>query len=88
MTFWLTFWNVWLREFYGRYENPTPLTDVRGLPEMNHYWLELPDGQVLDPTADQFNDEDGFEHLRPLPPVYIGKPLDIHRAALSEGGKP
>jgi hypothetical protein len=42
--------------------------------EWNHFWLRLPDGRVLDPTADQFNgrlDE-------PLPPVYIGPPTPIH----------
>ena len=31
----------------------------------NHVWLELPDGSIIDPTADQ------FLRLR-LPPVYIG----------------
>lgn len=31
--------------------------------ECNHCWLELPDGRIIDPTADQF----GME------PVYIGK---------------
>lgn len=34
---------------------------------MEHYWLELQDGRVLDPTCDQF----GFG----LPKVYLGKPL-------------
>lgn len=33
--------------------------------DMEHTWLKLVDGQILDPTADQF-DELG------LPPVYIG----------------
>ncbi len=37
----------------------------------NHMFLRLPDGRVLDPTADQFRDLN-------LPPVYIGKPLSIH----------
>lgn len=32
---------------------------------MEHFWLEMEDGTVIDPTADQ------FEELR-LPPVYIG----------------
>ena len=36
----------------------------------NHVWLELPDGRVLDPTADQFDAE--------LPPIYLGPPLTIH----------
>lgn len=30
----------------------------------NHVWIRLPDGRVLDPTADQFD----------LVPVYLGKP--------------
>lgn len=41
----------------------------------NHAWIELPDGRVLDATADQFSTK-----RRPLPPVYIGKPIrGIHR---------
>lgn len=37
--------------------------------EWNHYWLELPDGRILDPTADQFG---GFlpVYLGPLPPEW------------------
>lgn len=31
-------------------------------PQMNHVWLELSDGRILDPTADQFG----------LEPVYLG----------------
>ena len=41
-----------------------------GGPEhINHFWLELSDGRVLDPTADQF----GI-----LPPVYLGPRTEIH----------
>lgn len=36
--------------------------------EWNHVWLVMPDGRVIDATADQF----GFEA------VYIGPPLQIH----------
>lgn len=46
--------------------------------EWNHIWLSMPDGRVIDCTADQFN-----KGKRRYPKVYIGKPLDIH-----EGGKP
>jgi hypothetical protein len=35
-------------------------------PEINHYWLKLPDGRILDATADQFG----------LDPVYLG-PLPL-----------
>jgi hypothetical protein len=42
--------------------------------DWNHVWLRLPDGRVLDPTADQFN-----EHLaEPLPAVYLGPATLIH----------
>lgn len=49
------------------------------LGECNHFWLKLPDGRVLDPTADQFN----YARAQPLPPVYLGPPLDIHPTAES-----
>lgn len=44
------------------------------LGDCNHVWLELPDGRVLDPTADQFNDQLPV----PMPPVYLGPPTAIH----------
>lgn len=34
-----------------------------------HFWLELADGRILDPTADQFTKPDGA----PMPEVYIGE---------------
>jgi hypothetical protein len=37
----------------------------------NHVWLQLADGRVLDPTADQFS--------LGLPAVYLGPRLAIHR---------
>lgn len=43
---------------------------------MNHVWLQLPDGRVLDPTADQFNGP-GMGHDG-LPDIYLGPPLDFH----------
>jgi hypothetical protein len=44
---------------------------------VNHVWIALADGRVIDPTADQFNDE-GFS----FPPVYLGKKIrKLHRAA-------
>ena len=40
--------------------------------EIEHCWLCLPDGRVLDPTADQF---ENYE----LPEVYLGVPhKDVH----------
>ena len=39
-----------------------------GLKYSNHVFLRLPDGRVLDPTADQFGG----------PKVYIGQPLWYH----------
>lgn len=45
---------------------------------INHVWLELPDGTILDATADQFGG----------PPVYIGPLTDVYRRALSGDGNP
>lgn len=36
----------------------------------NHVYLVLPDGRVLDATADQFSTE-----KKKYPPVYLGKPI-------------
>ena len=33
-----------------------------------HFWLKLPDGNILDPSADQFKKPDKTK----MPPVYIG----------------
>lgn len=44
------------------------------LGEMNHIWILLDDGRVLDPTADQFNDL----FPRQYPPVYLGKRTELH----------
>jgi hypothetical protein len=41
--------------------------------DWNHIWLLLPDGRVLDPTADQFD--------ATLPVVYLGSPLALHQGA-------
>lgn len=41
----------------------------------NHVWIELADGRVLDPTADQFNSM--FPNMD-LPPVYLGPAIAIH----------
>ena len=35
----------------------------------NHFWLELPDGRILDPTASQFKTPDGEE----MPKIYLGE---------------
>lgn len=42
--------------------------------QWNHLWLKLPDGRVIDCTADQFNPKGKKKYAK----VYIGKPLDIH----------
>lgn len=41
----------------------------------NHFWIELADGRILDPTADQFNKYSEFPEL---PKVYLGPPSVIH----------
>ena len=35
----------------------------------NHYWLKLPDGRILDPTASQFKTPEGEE----MPKMYLGE---------------
>lgn len=42
--------------------------------DCNHFWIALPDGRVLDPTADQFNNRCSTS----FPPVYLGEPTEIH----------
>jgi hypothetical protein len=49
------------------------------LGDCNHVWIRLADGRVLDATADQFN-----YFWTQYPPVYLGKPLEIHHLP---GGK-
>lgn len=36
---------------------------------MEHYWLKLPDGRIIDPTASQFADPKGNK----MPVVYLGE---------------
>lgn len=48
--------------------------------DSNHFWLELPDGLILDPTADQFNGGEWPE----MPSVYIG-PKPAHYETNSPG---
>ena len=38
----------------------------------SHFWLKLPDGRALDPTADQFEKQS---------PIYLGAPRWFHGAA-------
>ncbi len=49
---------------------------LRGVDFMavNHYWLELPDGRILDPTADQFG----------LEPVYLGPVPERYQRWMAE----
>lgn len=51
---------------------------ITDLGECEHVFLRLADGQVLDPTADQFN---SFSREK-LPGVYVGRPASIHEGAL------
>lgn len=43
------------------------------LGDCNHVWIELQDGRVLDPTADQFN-----YFPKQYPPVYLGAATELH----------
>lgn len=49
----------------------------------DHFWLKLPDGRVLDPTADQFNDL-GFPRM---PKVYLGPASLIHSRVVKNADK-
>lgn len=49
-----------------------------GVGDMNHYWLRLADGRVLDPAAGQFN-----EDVSILPPVYLGPPTKLHEQLIA-----
>lgn len=56
---------------------PCDLIEGNGrLKNTNHFWLELEDGRIIDPTADQFTKEDGT----PLPKVLIGHMPDWYPA--------
>jgi hypothetical protein len=50
--------------------------------EHDHIWLRLPDGRILDPTADQFKTPTG----EPMPAVYLG-PLPTWYAPEEENKK-
>ncbi len=47
---------------------------------INHVWLRLPDGRILDPTADQFNIEGSVR----MPKVYLGEVPDIYQRWMDE----
>jgi hypothetical protein len=55
----------YLRHAHGIETHAVAGTIDLGEYNMEHFWLEMDDGTVIDPTADQ------FKELR-LPPVYIG----------------
>lgn len=55
---------------------------VSDLGECEHIFLKLPDRQVLDPTADQFN----WCSQQKLPGVYLGEPKLIHQDAVAWPG--
>lgn len=58
--------------FFCKIETELVEGDVgRGI---NHYWLRLPDGRIIDATADQFSTPS-----RPMPKVYIGELPEWYR---------
>lgn len=46
---------------------------------INHFWLELENGEILDPTADQFSGK-----WLKLPKVYIGPVPEIYKKWMKE----
>lgn len=41
-------------------------------PSLNHVWMELADGRVLDPTFDQFCSDEPVD-------IYLGPPTEFHQ---------
>lgn len=41
----------------------------------NHFWLLLPDGRILDPTASQFNVLNGVD----MPKTYLGEKPEYYK---------
>lgn len=50
---------------------------------INHFWLTLKDGRILDPTADQFN---GWGNPD-MPPVYLGDKPEYYEPKKPRGRK-
>lgn len=48
-------------------------------PHANHCWLRLPDGRIIDPTADQFSCDE-----QTLPKVYIGPVPELYERWMKE----
>ncbi len=42
--------------------------EIDGEEESEHFWLTLPDGTIIDPTADQFKQPGGQD----MPSVFVG----------------
>jgi hypothetical protein len=43
---------------------------------LEHFWITLPDGTILDPTASQFSKPDGS----PMPKIYVGLKPEWYKA--------
>lgn len=68
----------YLRVCHGIETHAVAGTIDLGRYNMEHFWLEMDDGTVIDPTADQ------FEELG-LPPVYVGPRPDAYLVEAEEG---
>jgi hypothetical protein len=62
------------KDFYFQGEYGDPKTT-------NHFYIELPDGRILDPTADQFQRASGK-----FPKVYLG-PMPVEYTSWTEAGE-
>lgn len=45
-----------------------------------HYWLKQPNGDIIDPTASQFNQIGGYN----MPDIYLGAKPDYYKLTSSE----
>lgn len=60
----------------GVYNFSTELETV-DFPDCNHVWLRLPDGRILDVTADQFG----------LDAIYLGQVPELYERLMKEAGR-
>ena len=45
--------------------------------KMEHYWITLPDGRIVDPTSDQFSED--------MPEIYIGVKPNHYKVRINRG---
>ena len=64
------------------WEKQSELIKDIGKDIFNHYWLKLPDGRILDPTASQFKTPEGEE----MPKMYLGEKPKWYKLKKNKNG--